>query len=75
LQDSRWDTHSPVAVGTVAVVLVAVWARLAWAALPWAAERQRDRSAEAPLPELWEVDRQAPAVRPAMEQREPAIPL
>jgi hypothetical protein len=63
-----------VAVGMV-VALAAVWVRPAWGALPWAGERRRDGSAEAPLREPWEAERQAQAVQPAMEQLERAIPL
>ncbi|MBV8920978.1 hypothetical protein [Bradyrhizobium sp.] len=59
------------------LVLVAVLApgsvQPAWAVLRWAAERRRERLAEPPLRDLWEVDCQAPAVRRAMEPLEPAI--
>ena len=63
-----------VAVGTV-VALAPVSVRPAWVALPLAAERRQDGSAEAPLREPWEAERQAPAVQPAMGQLERAIPL
>jgi hypothetical protein len=59
----------------LAAVLVAVWVQPAWAVLPSAAERHRDWSAAARLQERWEVERRAPAVQPAMERRERAIPL
>ncbi|MBV8699365.1 MAG: hypothetical protein JO052_16125 [Bradyrhizobium sp.] len=61
----------------VPVLLVAVLApglvQPAWVVLRWAAERRRERLAEPPLRDLWEVDCQAPAVRRAMEPLEPAI--
>jgi len=66
--------RSPAALGTV-VASVAVRVRPAWGAQPWAVERRRGRLAVAPPQEQWEVDRQAPAVQPAMERLERTIPL
>jgi hypothetical protein len=63
--------RSPVAVAG----MVAVWVRPAWVARPWAVEHQRDRSAAALLRDLWEVERQAPAVQAAMEQLERVTPV